>query len=101
MEQSEQQHYSEKYGYAGTLDLLGELPTGPALIDAKSTVTLYPTVGPQTAAYAELVKRPKINRYALMLSPDGNYELKHLNNRGDWSVFLAAITIHNWRKSWN
>lgn len=97
---SEQQLYSQKYGFAGTCDLIGTLPkAGLALIDAKTTTMLYPTVGPQTAAYAELANCPKAKRYALQLTPDGKYDLAPLTNRNDWSVFQAALILHNWRKT--
>lgn len=95
---SEQKGYSEKYGYAGTLDLLGELPkTGPALIDTKTCAVLMPSVGPQTAAYAEIAKQPRINRYALQLSPEGLYSLAPCQDKADWAIFQAALTLHKWR----
>ncbi len=97
-ELSEQFVYSEKYRFAGTLDLVGELPTGPALIDAKTTTVLMPTVGPQTAAYAEGIKRPRINRYALQLSPDGKYNLAPCRDKSDWATFQAALTLWYWRQ---
>lgn len=99
---SEQQVYSEKYRFAGTLDLAGELPkAGTAIIDAKCTTMIYPTVGPQVAAYSEAAGCPKAKRFALQLSPDGKYELHPLTDRGNFGVFLAALTLHNWRKQWS
>ncbi len=98
--EAEQKVYSKKFGYAGTLDLVGDLPTGEALIDAKTTTMLYPAVGPQTAAYAMARGTPKIPRYALLLDPSGKYNLEPLTNKGDWAVFQAALVIHYWRKSW-
>lgn len=98
MQMSEQRVYSLKYGYAGTLDLLGELPTGPALIDTKCTTTIYPTAGPQTAAYAEAVGERRIHRYILQLAPGGKYDLVPCRDPGDWSVFQAALTLHFWRQ---
>lgn len=94
---SEHQAYSEKFGYAGTLDLFGSLPSGPALIDTKCTTFVYPTAGPQTSAYAELIGKPKIDRYILQLSPDGKYELHPCRDRADWAIFQAALTLHHWR----
>jgi len=97
--QAEHKDYSERYGYAGTLDLLGELPnTGGALIDTKTCAVLMPSVGPQTAAYAELAKKPRINRYALQLTPEGKYSLVACTDKSDWAVFQAALTLHRWRK---
>ncbi len=100
IESSEQRIFSEKYQYAGTLDLVGELPSGPALIDTKTTVILMPSVGPQTAAYAEGIGRPRIKRYALQLTPDGLYNLEPCSNKNDFAVFQAALITFNWRKSW-
>ncbi|HEU0283497.1 MAG TPA: hypothetical protein VFQ99_06900 [Gallionella sp.] len=91
--------YSEKYRYAGTLDLLGDLPkVGRALIDTKCTATMYPSVGPQTAAYAEAHGATKAKRYALQLKPTGTYELHACPDKGDFGVFLAAKTLYDWRK---
>lgn len=98
IEHSERQEYSP-LGYAGTLDLMGELPKHRALIDAKCTTSLYPTVGPQTAAYAQMVKEPRIKRYALLLTPDGRYNLEPLSNPNDLAVFNAALTLHQWRNT--
>ncbi|WP_297479816.1 hypothetical protein [Ferrovum sp.] len=100
VESSEQRIYSEKYRYAGTLDLVGTLSSGPALIDTKTTAVLMPSVGPQTAAYAEGIGKPRIKRYALQLTPDGKYSLEPCNGKNDWAVFQAALTLFNWRKSW-
>lgn len=98
IEASELQQYSP-LGYAGTLDLLGHLPKHRALIDTKCTTSLYPTVGPQTAGYAQAIKEPKIARYALLLTPDGRYNLEPLPDRNDFAVFNAALTIYHWRKT--
>lgn len=95
---SEQMLYSKKYGYAGTIDLVGSLPkVEKALIDAKTTTMLYPTVGPQTAAYSELANCQKAKRFALQLTPDGTYFLEPLSDRNDWNVFAAALVLHKWR----
>jgi len=101
IEEAEQRVFSKKYNYAGTLDLLGALPKiGQVLIDTKCTATMYPSVGPQTAAYAEARGVPKAKRYALQLKPAGTYELHPCADRGDLGVFMAALTLHNWRKQW-
>lgn len=98
---AEQQVYSVKYGYAGTLDLFGDLPKlGRALIDTKCTATIYPTVGPQTAAYAEAHGVQKAKRFALQLKPNGTYDLYPCTDRSDFGVFTAALTLFNWRKQW-
>ncbi len=91
--------HSAKFGYCGMLDLVGTLPkTGPALIDTKCVAVLYPSVGPQTSAYAMAYGLPGIKRYALQLTPDGRYNLAPCVSKRDWDVFLAALQIFNWRK---
>lgn len=99
----EQQVASRRYGFAGTLDLLGELNGGLALIDAKSVVRVMPTTGPQTAAY-ELAAREwlpelvpptaKVSRYALQLPANGPWRLHPFTSPRDARVFLAALTVY-------
>lgn len=101
MLENEQKVYSPKYRYAGTLDLFGDLPKlGRSLIDTKCTATIYPAVGPQTAAYAEARGTQKAKRFALQLKPNGTYNLHPCADRGDFGVFAAALTLFNWRKQW-
>lgn len=98
---SEQLLYSEKHRYAGTSDLIGSLPkVETALVDAKCTAILYPTVGPQTAAYAEAANIPKAKRFALQLRPNGTYNLEPCTGKDDFYVFLAALKLYTWRKQW-
>jgi hypothetical protein len=100
---SEQLVYSARYGYAGTLDLFGRLDRF-ALIDAKRTIAVPRTAGPQTAAYEaalreslpELTAAEPIDRYALHLRPDGTWRLVPFRDRMDLRVFLAQITTHQW-----
>ncbi len=100
VQEAEQLVYN-KLGYAGTLDLLGELPkSGQVLIDTKCTATMYPTVGPQTSAYAQARGVPKAKRFALQLKPAGTYELHPCTDKNDFSVFMAALTLHKWRTQW-
>jgi ATP-dependent exoDNAse (exonuclease V) beta subunit len=98
VESNEQKIFSEKYRFAGTLDLVGQLNNESVLIDAKTTAILMPTVGPQTAAYAEGIKKPRIKRYALQLSPDGKYNLEPCTDKNDWAIFQAALTLWYWRQ---
>lgn len=90
---------SEKYGYCGTLDRVGDLQGVETQIDFK-TGSAGPGTGPQTAAYNQAVEesygiRPA-RRFALVLNP-GKYELVPLTDSGDWKVFLAALTVHNFK----
>ena len=85
---------------AGTLDLYGPVREVSSLIDVKSGAVPR-TVGPQTAAYAELyhhtygerVKR----RHCLELNPNYSegFKLHRLNDPADWSIFQSALNC--WR----
>jgi hypothetical protein len=97
---SENKMLSEAHGYAGTLDSLVFWTNSRRLIDVKSTASVPRTVGPQTAAYAELWKENHgdtiRDRYCVHLKPDGKYRAHKLDNPRDWQVFKAALTIHRW-----
>lgn len=95
--------YSAKYGYAGTLDLEGDLHRKAAIIDTKTTRQLMPSTGPQTAAYEAAFKeqhqsRRNYQRYALLLKPDGTYRLEPCTNPADFRAFLACLTVHNFKR---
>jgi len=108
---SEERVASVKMGYAGTLDLFGRLDGEAALIDAKRTVAVPRSVGPQTAGYEQAVREShpdavaqcasgpgdgRINRYALHLRADGSWRLVPKTDPNDARVFLAALTLHNY-----
>lgn len=89
---------SPKYGYAGTIDLVGEFPKGESLLDVKATADLPMAVGPQTAGYvqafAETFGRTLKRRACLHLFPD-RYRVEPLAEPIDWSTFLSCLNI--WR----
>lgn len=92
-------------GYAGTLDAIVLEPkqVGPTrrtLLDIKPA--LYPSVGPQTAAYArcarDLYDKPVLfQRVALILPGDGTYKRMPLTDPLDEATFLAAVRVFHWR----
>lgn len=95
--------YSAKYGYAGTLDLEGDLHHKAAIIDTKTTRQLMASAGPQTAAYEAAFKeqhqsRRNYQRYALLLKQDSTYRLEPCTAAGDFRVFLACLTVHNFKR---
>ncbi|MDH3376440.1 MAG: hypothetical protein OEQ39_05665 [Gammaproteobacteria bacterium] len=101
----ERRVYSAKYGYAGTLDRVGVLHglrgTPEAVVDIKAVHAISPITALQTAAY-EMADRNNNRmsarkRYALQLKSDGTYKLEKFDDPGDFSVFLCALTMHNWR----
>lgn len=104
---AEVQHYEQPVcdrviGYAGTLDAIVCEPKQrrPILLDIKPA--LYPSVGPQTAAYArcarELYRSSVLfDRVALILPGDGTYKREPLTDASDELTFLAAVRIFHWR----
>jgi hypothetical protein len=99
VESSEQRVYNARCGYAGTLDLLGELPRiGGVLLDEK-TGTKQRATGYQTAAYLHALPKSehKRKRFALHLRADGTYELVPYDDRNDFAIFCAALTLWNAR----
>jgi hypothetical protein len=102
---------SLRYGYAGQLDLFGDLNAIRCTIDAKCVVTVMPSTGPQTAAYTQALRetRPDLlpagapcRRYALQLRPtaaDGTpmatpWRLHPFtDDAADLRLFLACLTV--------
>lgn len=112
---SEGKVYSQKYGYAGQLDIFGVLNGCYSLVDAKCVTTVMPSTGPQTAAYEQALREtrsdilpPKapVRRYALQLRPPlpgrpdvARWHLHPFTDPAHLPVFLSALRIHNWRKT--
>lgn len=106
---NEHRVYSESYLYAGTLDRVGHFHAlrgarkdTRVLIDLKTTYKLLPAVGPQTSGYMqawnEMNPAAKVTRrYAVQLKADASYRLEELKELTDWSVFLSALVLFNWR----
>ena len=100
-------HHAD-YGYCGTIDRQGymtKLAGSPeAVIDIKTPVQLGPVVGIQLAAYQEALRSEGIQadlRFAVQLRSDGQYRLTAYTDKADFSVFVALLTIKNWREKWN
>lgn len=96
-ERSEVMGYSERWGYAGTADLVGWIRGERWLIDVKASAAVPRSVGPQTAAYAELLPEKPLHRGVLHLRPD-RHRLTPLSNRGDWGVFLSCLTVYKFNE---
>lgn len=88
--------YHPTLRYAGTLDRRGNVDGHPSIVDIKSGTSLYPSVGPQLAAYthASSPTPAAYRRYAVRLFPDG-YELKQYTSALDWPAFASLITLRN------
>lgn len=106
---TEQRVYHPDMGYAGTLDLAARLPNlrpplkAPALIDVKRSFYAGPVIGLQLAAYEAARNRTADRerteyRFALRLDGDGKYRLQKFEDRGDFAVFLACLTLYRWRE---
>lgn len=107
---SEEQIFSRRYRFAGTLDLFGVLNGHLALIDAKRCARVPRTTGPQTAGYeialrefrADLFKTTQpVRRYALHLTPGTRpgWSLVPFTDPNDSRVFLSALTLNTWSKA--
>ncbi len=98
----EEQLYSERYLFAGTLDILCRINGRLCLVDAKTGVGKM--TGPQVAAYLELWRehtgcQDPIDRYLLRLPRDGKpYKFKKLDNPKDWPFFKAKLFCRNYLK---
>lgn len=86
-------------GYAGTPDRIGKVNGLLAVVDIKTTAALYPSVGPQLAAYAAL-SDPQLGflmkRIAVQLKADGTYTAKTHDDPTDWPAFCSLLTLRNW-----
>lgn len=97
--------YHQLLRFAGTPDVPLCINDRWAVLDVKTADVLGDTWPIQTAAYLELinVNTPKGNhliqdRYSLRLRDNGTYKLEQYKDRGDWGVFLAALTLHKWKE---
>ena len=97
--------YSVPLRIAGRVDLIGPdwKGKGSAIIDIKTSATPAPATGIQLAGYENLYgvnsELPQPKRFALQLKSDGKYKLIEYTDRNDRAVFLAAVTLNNWRKA--
>lgn len=97
---SEQPVYHKALRYAGTPDCVLSWKNDRRLLvpDVKATWEIPPTVGAQTAAYAEAYKQQhglslKIDRACVHLTPDG-YTLHMRDDPADWSLFVSTLNVY-------
>jgi hypothetical protein len=99
--------YHPTLRYAGTLDRKGTLlPPGEpahrrhaAMVDIKTSTSLYPAVGPQLAAYARAndpLNGASLRRYAVQLKGDGTYVCKEYRDADDFATFSALLALRTW-----
>jgi hypothetical protein len=80
------------YRYRGTRDLDVRLAGRLAIVDIKCGPPM-PWHGVQLAAYT---MTPAVKRYGLHLNDTGYKFIEH-TDRDDWNVFVAAVSLYNWR----
>lgn len=91
-------------GFCGTPDRVGVLGGRPTTLDIKTSVNAYPWVGLQLAGYSLLASERLgasagfIQRVAVCLRPDGDYNLTRFTDRRDIEVFRAAVKLAAWKK---
>lgn len=99
---NEQRLFHPVHRYAGTIDRRYAMEGHIWDVDLKSTVSMSPIVGIQTAAYTEMFRAngftQPARRGALQLFPDGNYKLWEFTDPSDFSVFLSLLTIQRFKE---
>lgn len=96
----EKMGYSEKWGYAGTVDVCGILNSRKVLIDRKSN-SVPKSTQIQLSAYEHLVEEqgPFVERYGIALRGDGTYKLSDpYLSVNDFAVFTCALAVYRWKK---
>jgi len=99
--------YHPTLRYAGTLDRAGTVlqPGDPshrrhnAMVDIKTSTSLYPAVGPQLAAYARAFDPftgSSLRRYAVQLRGDATYVCKEYRDADDFATFSALLALRTW-----
>ncbi len=108
--ESERKVYHRLYGYAGTLDLQCRAHNtklkGVGIIDIKRSFFGGKTIGLQTAAYAgacdQDIKKQSDRiqwRAALRLREDQKPAIQYFEERNDFNVFIALLTVQKWRQA--
>ena len=98
---SETKHYSPIHRFAGRIDRVVDMRTGPLLIDLKTSDQAYPSYGVQTAGYAVMLEEEfgKLQRATLLLSDDGKYRLVPHNDPADFAAFMGCLAIYHWKRN--
>jgi len=100
IKENEKEIYSDKYKYAGTLDIIMEDKQGKVwIVDIKTTSGVYPESGLQLVAYKQACEEMgyKIDKTGvLLLKNDGTYSFHETNEKLD--IFLATKKLWEWWK---
>jgi len=94
--------YDKVLRYAGTLDRVIRLDGNLGVLDLKRP-KLDARVGVQLAGYQACYRQTvgpvSLRRWGLQLCPHENpiYRLREYKDKGDWNIFVACLTLHNWK----
>lgn len=98
--------YSPRHSFGTTPDRAGTFAKlmEKAVLEIKTTATILPSCGPQTAAQKQAMVEhrlllPTAPRYTVQLCPEKTppYRLVKHTDANDLSVFLSSLNMHNWR----
>jgi hypothetical protein len=102
---NEQRLHHPAHRYAGTIDRSYAFEGHIWDVDLKSTVSMSPIVGLQTAAYTEMYRANgrtiTARRGALQLFPTGLYKLWEFTDPSDFPTFLSLLTIQRFKEKNN
>lgn len=86
---------SDKYGYAGTLDMLAKVNGKLLIVDIKTGKDLYPEVQLQTSAYRQALREQGVEVEgcsALLLKEDGTFVFESHTDK--LKYFIAAKVLY-------
>lgn len=96
----EKRVFHPAHRYCGTYDRLVKFDGRRCMWDIK-TGELYPSYGPQTAAYKNAEEKESgkriEGRHTIQLRDDGTYRIHEMKDPDDWPVFLSCLTLYNFR----
>lgn len=97
----EVQGYSERFGFAGTMDRRGTLNGIRHIVDIKTSAAPHRVWGMQTAAYRQISaeENPEwtlARRATVQLRQDGTYKFLQWDDPQDGPAFLSLLTLINW-----
>lgn len=99
---NEKRMHHPVHRYAGQIDRSYAMGGHVWDVDLKSTVSMSPIVGLQTAAYTEMFRahgrKNPARRGALQLFPEGRYKLHEFTDPADFSVFLSLLTVQRFKE---
>lgn len=88
---------NRRYGYAGTIDLLGGMSGSAWLLDLKATYAVPPEAALQTAGY-RMAEGTGRRRGVLHLRANGTYALvEYRDHVADEAAFVGALHVALWK----